>query len=168
MNEKREQVLSPEERSFKDFEAAMAQMYVATMEEEEEEEEEEDSKEEEEEEEGKEPAATAAAAGAGGNKKEQRGSGGGGEGKWAAREVAWKRELLAKRGPYLYELFAVLIHSGSALGALVCAYAALPFLLLLLLLVVVVSVVVVVVVVVLLLFVLFSIMKRSFPSSSSR
>lgn len=48
---------------------------------------------------------------------EEEGGEGKEEGDWAAREAAWKRKLLAEKGPYLYELFAVLIHSGSALGA---------------------------------------------------
>jgi hypothetical protein len=101
--------LSPEERSFQEFEAAM-QASQRQMEEAlraavkkgegEEEEEEEDSKEEDSKEEE-------------GEEKE----GGGEDGGWAAREAAWKRAMLAEKGPYLYELFAVLIHSGSALGA---------------------------------------------------
>jgi hypothetical protein len=92
----------------------MAGMHMVTMEEDDDDEEE-DSKEEEKEEavagEGKEP-------GGGGGGKGQQGQGQ----KWAAREAAWKRELLVQRGPYLYELFAVLIHSGSALGAFLVLY----------------------------------------------
>lgn len=88
--EREEKHLSEEERSFRDFEAAMARLR-----------------------------ADGGGGGRGVLKMEEDGVWEEGEGEIrAAREAQWKELMLRKKGPYLYELLAVLIHSGGALGAL--------------------------------------------------